>query len=127
MPNFKKSNGFNMSGSAFFGKNCKCNSDANKSPLKKKNDDKMMTSGGKVVDKKMAQNFGKDMMADKAADDSQTKIIAGQYLEKTKDGYKDVDTGKMYKDPNKVIKLDKDGFVPDNDYRSRGGNIIKVD
>ena len=27
---------FKMKGSSFFGKNCKCNSDANKSPLKKK-------------------------------------------------------------------------------------------
>ena len=28
--------GYNMKGSSFFGKNCKCNADSNKSPLKKK-------------------------------------------------------------------------------------------
>lgn len=94
--------------------------------LKKNNDDKMMTASGKVVDKKMAKNFGKDMMADKAADDSQTKNVAGQYLEKTKGGFKDVDSGKVYGDPNNVVKLNKDGLVPDNDYTVRGSNIIKA-
>ena len=96
-----------------------------KSPLEQ--DDKMMTASGKVVDKKMAKNFGKDMMADKAADDSQTKVVAGQYLEKTKGGFKDSDSGKVYGDPNSVVKLDKEGLVPDVDYRVRGGNIIKAD
>lgn len=118
---------FKMKGSSFYGKSCMCNADSNKSPLKKKNDGKMMTASGKVVSKKMAKNFGKDMMADKAADDSQTKTVAGQFLKKTKGGFKDSDSGKVYRDPNSVVKLNKEGLVPDNDYRVRGGNIIKVD
>lgn len=40
-----------------------------KSPLPQ-DDEKMMTASGKVVDKKTAKNFGKDMMQDKVADDA---------------------------------------------------------
>ena len=40
-----------------------------KSPLPQ-DDKKMMTASGKVVDKKTAKNFGKDMMQDKVADDA---------------------------------------------------------
>lgn len=44
-----------------------------KAGLPKNDDEKMMTASGKVVDKKMAKNFGKDMLQDKVADD-QAKI-----------------------------------------------------
>ena len=54
------------------------------------------------------------------------KSVAGQYLEKTKGGYKDVDTGKVYKDPNGVVKMDKNGYVMDLDYVLSGDTIQSV-
>lgn len=91
-------------------------------PALKKNDKEMMADGS-VQQRKTTQS--KDYLAEKAGDDSQTKNIAGQYLEKTEGGFKDTDSGKIYKDPNSVVKLNKDGLVPDNDYTVRGSNIIK--
>ena len=94
-----------------------------KAGLPKKHDKEMMADGS-VQQKKTTQS--KDYLAEKANDDSQTNKVAGQFLEKTSGGYKDVDSGKVYSDPNKVVKVNKEGLVVDNDYITRDDKIIKV-
>ena len=52
--------------------------------------------------------------------------LAGQFLEKTEGGYKDVDTGKNYTDPNNIVNIDNEGNVVDDDYKIEGNVIVSM-
>ena len=52
------------------------------------------------------------------------KTIAGQHITANPDGtYKDSDTGEDILDPKGKLKIDDQGFVVDNDYVIKNGEI----
>ena len=57
-----------------------------------------------------------------------TSSVAGQSLVKVKGGYKDEDTGIVYKDPNNAVVMSKKapGLVQDESYTVRGNVITGV-
>ena len=44
------------------------------------------------------------------------KTVAGQSIKNENGKYSDVDTGEVYTDPDRLLKVNAQGFVEDNDY-----------
>ena len=63
----------------------------------------------------------------KKTDDDKKTIVAGQFLTKVEGGYKDRDSGKVYKDPKGVVTVNKEGRATDNDFIYKGNTITGID